>query len=274
MGSTKCYDILIVQAKNKKLKSKTEPPEIDQELQSKVDAEKEKYESQADKIYGAECGIIDAKYKAKTLAVDAKKEIWKQQYKLERFNSTDEEKYTETGVKTTVQKELEKLMSTDEEYQKKLAEKREEAKQKREEQAEKKAKKQQEKEASESKKRREEKKKKRQEKKEKEKERQSTIKNDLIAAASEIGKGTDKDIDDYESKQLEAYNAYARDVEERAKAYGEEKGAEMVQEYNTKIRKTAKNKFEKNKDKLAKAQVKIEQGKQTVLLKIAALLGL
>lgn len=270
MGSTKCYDILIVQAKNKKFKSKTEPPEIDQELQSKIEAEKEKYESQAEKLYNAECGIIDAKYKAKTLAVDAKKEIWKQQYKLERFNSTDEEKYTETGIKTTVQKELEKLMSNDEEYQKKLAEKREEAKQKREEQAEKKAKKQQEKEASESKKRREEKKKKRQEKKE----RQSAIKNDLIAAASEIGKGTDKDIDDYESKQLEAYNAYARDVEERAKAYGEEKGAQMVQEYNSKIIKTAKNTFEKNKDKLAKAQVKIEQGKQTAILKIAALLGL
>ena len=48
----------------------------------------------------------------------------------------------------------------------------------------------------------------------------------------------------------------------------------MVQEYNTKIRKTAKNTFEKNKDKLAKAQVKIEQGKQTAILKIAALLGL
>ena len=75
MGSTKCYDILIVQAKNKKLKSKTEPPEIDQELQSKINAERKKYESQANNIYGLECSIIDAKYKAKTLAVDAKKEI-------------------------------------------------------------------------------------------------------------------------------------------------------------------------------------------------------
>ena len=273
MGSTKCYDILIIQAKNKKLKSNTEPPEIDQELQSKVDEEKAKYESQADMIYDAECAIIDAKYEAKILAIDAKKELWKTQYTLERFNSTDEETYSETGIKTTFQKELEKLMNNDEEFQQKLEEKREEAKKKRQEEAEKKAKKQKEKEASEAKKKREEKKKQRQEKKAKEKERQAILKNDLIAAASEIGKGTDKDIDDYEEKQSEAYKSYEQVIEGYAKAYGEEMGANMVQKYNSIITDSAKAAFEKNKDTIAKAQVKVEQAKQTALLKIMGKVG-
>lgn len=272
MGSTKCYDALIALAKVKvkTLKSNTEPPEIDQNMVDEADAERDKYESIADGIYNASVAAIDAKYKAMEAAVKASKPILKAQYTQERFNSTDVDKYSEEGIKTTLQREFNRLMSTDEEYLEKLQEEREKAEENDATESENNQVQQGDKEASESKDRRKERKEKRIAKNKAEKE----IRYDVISAASEIGKGEDKCIDDYEEKRKESYNAFKLNIEEYCKDYGENKGAKLVQKFNTEIRKAAKKKFEANKDNLAKAQVLLEQGKQTAALKICGMLGL
>ena len=272
MGSTICYDTLLPQAKakSKTLRSKTDPPEIDQELVEAVKKEKENYEKQAQGIYDAQTKKIKAKYDALTKAVDAQKPVWIAEFTKERFNSEDVEKYSKDGIKATFQGEVEKLMINFEDYQKKLDEERLAIEDKAVEKGEETLKKTANEATEKAKDRVKSKREKRKEQREKEKE----LKLDLIGAASEIGKGEDKNIDDFENVQREAYDQYKEHVMEMCKFTGEKNGAKLVQEYNTIVIDNAKSFFENTKDTLAKMEVKLNQSKQTAVLQLAAMLGL
>jgi len=273
MGSTKCYDILVKQAKNKKIKSNAEPGQEDPEYQSQVDSEIDKYKKEADKIYKAEKAIIEAKFKVNKAKVDVTAPVKQAQATKDRFNSTDAEKYGEDNIKTTVQRELSKLMEGDDEYQAKLEEERVKQKEKKDKKEQEKKQKEQEKKEKKSEKQRE-KKQKEQEKKEKKRKEKGQPSEDLIQKASELGKSTDKDIDELSAQYDKSLKEYEELVYGQAIENGEKAGAKLVGEYNKKIKDTAQKTFNKNKDKLAKAQVKKEQAKQSAILKLGALLGL
>ena len=273
MGSTKCYDILIKQAKKKKIKINAGPGEVDPEYQSQVDTEIKAYQTQADTIYKAEKTIIEAKFKANKAKVDVTAPIKQAQATKDRFNSTDAEKYGEENIKTSVQKELSKLMEGDDAYQTKLEEEREKIKKKKDAKAQAALKKLQEKKEKKSEELRKKKEKAR-EKIEKKKREKGVPSQDLIQKASEIGKSTDKDIDEISAQYDKSLKEYEDLVYGQAIENGEKEGAKLVGEYNNKIRDTAQKTFNKNKDKLAKAQVMKEQAKQSAILKLGALLGL
>lgn len=272
MGTTICYDILINEAKMTKLKSKAEPGQEDKELQDKVEKYKERYQNQADQIYNVQEAKISAESTARKLSIDAMSVVKEAEYTLERFNSTDTEKYSEDEIKTSLSKELKKLMAGDE-YQEELRKKREEQKKKDDEKQ--KAKKanqitEKKKAAAEKLKKKQEERKKRDEKRKKE----NNARIDLISAASEIGKSTDKAIDELKASVNKSLDEYEESVNFKAKENGEAKGAKMVEAYNKPIRQSARTIFDNNKKTIAKAQIKLDAAKQKAKLKLGALLGL
>lgn len=273
MGSTKSYDTLIELAKNKKLKSNAEPGQEDSEFQQEVDTEIESYKAQADAIYDAERGVLKANFKANKALADANKPLKEAQAELDRFNSTDVEKYGEDNIKTTVQKELQKLMEGIEGYTEKLEQdllkkkeqsdiQEQEIKQVEQNRKEQKSEQQR------------ENKKQKQEAREAAKKANGIPSQDIIQKASELGKSADKDIDELADQYNKSLKEYEDLVYGQAIQNGETKGAKLVGKYNKTIKDTAKNIFDKNKDKLAKAQIAVEQVKQTAILKLGALFGL
>lgn len=276
MGSTKCYDTLIAIAKvkAKKFKSNVEPHEKDSELESKVQAEKAQYEAIAQKIYEAEKLTIESKFKLEKVKIDASEKILKAKFTEERFNSTDAKTYGESGIKTTFSKELQTLNEGIDKINEKALEEAEKTKEEAKEQSHKTAENLINKKTKDSEERHNKKKKNRKEKEEKESARGAMSQNDIISAASEIGKGTDKDIDDLSAIYEDSLKKYKEMIETDAKNFGDQEGAKLVQAYNTIIIDSAKKAFEKNKDTIAKAQVKVDQAKQTAILKLGAKLGL
>lgn len=275
MGSTTCYDILIKQAKNKKIKSNAEPGQEDPEFDEKVEKEKEKYQKQADTIYDVETAKIKAQMAAKKAALAASEPVKTSEYMMERFNSNDIDKYGEDGIKTTMQREMQKLSQGIDEMEAESDRKIEELKQK----LDKEAKAKREKKLAEKEKKLKEK---REKKKQKEEEKKNSLdKNkitkksspDLINEASKIGKETDQDIDMFTADQEALLEEYEKAIEKQAKENGESKGAKMVSEYNKAIEKAAKIQYELIQKNLAKAKITAKQVAQSAKLKLFAMIG-
>lgn len=268
MGSTTCYDILIKQAKNKKIKSNAEPGQEDPEFDEKVEKEKEKYQKQADTIYDVETAKIKTQMAAKKAALAASEPIKTSEYMMERFNSNDIDKYGEDGIKTTMQREMQKLSQGIDEMEAESDRKIEELKQK----LDKEAKAKREKKLAEKEKKLKEK---REKKKQKEEEKKITKKSspDLINEASKIGKETDQDIDMFAADQEALLEEYEKTIEKQAKENGESEGAKMVTNYNKAIEKAAKIQYELIQKNLAKAKITAKQVAQSAKLKLFAMIG-
>lgn len=263
--SHKCRDTLVAQAKSKLIKSNVDPGQYDSEYQTQVESELAKYKSQANKIFEAEKNILSAKFKADKQKIDITMPGKELEAKLIRFESTDAEKYGENNIKTTVQKELQKLMDGAEATQENLKESREEAQKSKDKKETNDIVKNQNKQIEETEERNNA---------DDEKGEQKAPSQDLIDQASSIGNSIDKKLKNYK----DMYNSMLKEYREvkygQAIENGEKKGAQLVGEYNEKIRNTAKKIYESNKDKIVQAQIIVDKTKQTATLKLGALLGL
>ena len=266
--STICQDTVRKLAEKQNIVATTEPGVQDTERQEKIDKLKKEFNTVAKGICIAQKAIIKAKYKAKRAEISASLPIKKEQFKKERFESTDETMYEKSELRMTFSQIMDELMQGDDNWDQKVKEERE----KLNEEEEKKELAQNESEAA---KKLDESQKKFEEK---QKEIEEKLNNKNVIDINEIIAQTagsyDKEIDKEADECYKNLNAHLEKINQKAKTYGDKKGAELVKKYNEKLRKQAKKQFEKNKDNLAKAQAVSNEAKQSAILKIGALLGL
>lgn len=266
--STACVDALTEIAKAQNIVVQTEPGILDVEREKKIKALEKEFKAISSVIKAEKKAEIKLKYNAKKLEISASLPIKKEKFKLERFNSTDEEQYGKDNIKTTFENEMNVLTQGDDKYAEKLkeaTEKEEEEKEKAElalaeleskiglDNLEKKC---------------EEK------AKEIEDKLNSTVTLDVNELIKRIGGNADNAINAYADNCYSNLKNHLNNINKKAKAYGDRKGAEMVKDFNNKIRDKAKTQFDKNKETLAKAQTLASQAKISLVLKIGALLGL
>ena len=287
MSTTVCYDILVKEAKLTKIKSNAEPGQEDPEYDAKVASITKKFNSQAETIYNTNSAKIKAEYKAKKLAIGASKFVKETEYMMARYNSTDVSKYGEDGIKTTMQRELQKLSQGLDQFQEESEKRIEEQKQQQDEQNQQEAEKESVEEETKSTNKFKEFLNKSKEKFEKTSDsvnnKVDNIKNkinsyktspDLVNEASSIGKATDQALDSLIATEEANLTNYATLIDNQARENGERKGIKMVSAYNKAIEKAAKAQHELIQKNLAKAKIKAKQVAQSAKLKIFAKIGI
>jgi len=228
-----------------------------------VDAEVKQYEAIAKSMQEAQKAAIKVKYDAKIKALPLSIPVRIAKYRLERFNSTDEETYGKENIKMSFDDILAMCNEDIDKINEELSKKTEQEQQK---QAEKNSK---------------ERITKNQEKEEKRKEQNDARdeeakqklakehKDDILLRAHSIAKMAEHNVEDYEKTKKKEYEDEEAKVDSEAKISGYGQGGKDVKKFNETMRKKAK----KTVDKLRKAETKVEILKKEVEQKLKLQLG-
>lgn len=190
------------------------------------------------------------------------------EFRLERFNSDNVEKYGEEFVKTTLSKELQKLATSAEAEQEKKEVKAEEEQEKKDADVVEKG-------DAEAKKKKEKKKKNQNTKSEKnKKQRKKAMRGDAKTIAISVGKQLDADIDNYQNVVSEEYTKFEEQIMNTCRQRGEQLGKNDVEKYNKVIRAAAKKTYEVKEKTIKQAEIKAKALVQKAKLKLGAMLGL
>lgn len=265
-----CYSFITEYLKTKNLKVKRNPADNgagDADMQAKLQEYAEDFNSKCEQISKAKIAEIEAKYDAMLAALPAKKDLWIQQARLDRFNSDDVNKYKESGIKITMSQALNlanTLLEKIQEKNEKIADEKVEnnltknindniniskqsAKSKQQEYAQK--------------------------SKEQLEKINKNIK-DIEEAARQIANKYDKNIDEFEADQLKKYIIAESTAREWAQSIGEPRGAEDVAKYNEALMKVAQKIVKDQQKAKTKAEIVKKSLIQKAKLKLGALLGL
>ena len=270
MKSKICYSFITEYLKTKNLKVKRNPADNgagDADMQAKLKEYSEDFKSKCEQISKTKIAEIEAKYNGMLAALSAKKDIWIQQARLDRFNSDDVNQYGEGGIKITMSQAL-NLANTPLE---KTQEKNEKA---ADEKAENDLNKNINDNINISK---QSAKSKQQEYDQKSKEQLEKInKNikDIEEAARQIANKYDKNIDEFEADQLKKYMNAESAARKGAQSIGEPRGAEDVIKYNEALLKAAQKIVKDQQKAKTKAEIVKKSLVQKAKLKLGALLGL
>lgn len=233
-----------------------------------VEGELAKIKSHVDSLKNVEMEKIKGKYEVKTAALPATLKIKIAKYRLDRFNSTDSEKYGEDNIKLNLNSLIEKHMKAAEITN-------DQNEQKQDDQTIKKA-------ESESQKRVAKGKKKFEQHTEAatnlndtaNKNLKNEAPNDFLLRSRTLAQQAETDLNQFENELKDQYDKEAEKIDSKAKEIGEPLGAKDVEKFNRILDKAAKKIVYIKRKIIMKLEILKNKLIQTAKLKIMALLGL